>query len=92
MLGISSLAFETTSGCVCVREDMCFGGGGSISSRTPPKFNSSPLKSYRNPIGKDRLPTIHFQGRTVSFREGNLDQPNFLTIRIKPVEISTKLH
>ena len=23
---------------------------------TPPKFNSSPLKSYRNPIGKDRLP------------------------------------
>ena len=26
---------------------------------TPPKFNSSPLKSYRNPIGEDRLPTIH---------------------------------
>ncbi len=24
---------------------------------TLPKFNSSPLKSYRNPIGKDRLPT-----------------------------------
>ncbi len=23
---------------------------------TPPKFNSSPMKSYRNPIGKDRLP------------------------------------
>ena len=23
---------------------------------TPPKFSSSPLKSYRNPIGKDRLP------------------------------------
>ena len=22
---------------------------------TLPKFNSSPLKSYRNPIGKDRL-------------------------------------
>ena len=29
---------------------------------TLPKFNSSPLKSYRNPIGKDRLPTIIFQG------------------------------
>ena len=28
----------------------------------PPKFNSSPLKSYRNPIGKDRFPTIIFQG------------------------------
>ena len=29
---------------------------------TPPKFNSSPLKSYRNPIGKACLPTIHFSG------------------------------
>ena len=29
---------------------------------TLPKFNSSPLKSYRNPIGKDRLPTIIFRG------------------------------
>ena len=28
------------------------------------KFNSSPLKSYRNPIGKDRLPTTIFKGRT----------------------------
>ena len=26
------------------------------------KFNSSPLQSYRNPIGKDRLPTTIFQG------------------------------
>ena len=25
------------------------------------KFNSSPLKSYWDPIGKDRLPTIHCQ-------------------------------
>ena len=32
---------------------------------TPPKFNSSPLKSCRNPIGKDRLPTTIFQGRAV---------------------------
>ena len=32
---------------------------------------SLPLKIGPNaPKGKDRLPTIHFQGRTVSFREG----------------------
>ena len=29
---------------------------------TLPKFSSSPLKSCRDPIGKDRLPTIHFSG------------------------------
>ena len=29
---------------------------------TLPKFNSSPFKSYRNPKGKDRLPTTIFQG------------------------------
>ena len=34
------------------------------------KFNSSPLKSYRNPIGKDRLPTTIFQGRAVKLRGG----------------------
>ena len=33
-----------------------------LGDYTPPKFNSSPLKSYRNPIGKDRLPTTIFQG------------------------------
>ena len=32
---------------------------------TLPKFNSSPLKSYRIPIGKDRLPTTIFQGRAL---------------------------
>ena len=37
---------------------------------TLPKFNSSPLKSYRNPIGKACLPTIIFQGRTVKLRGG----------------------
>ena len=35
---------------------------------TLPKFNSSPLKSYRAPIGKDRLPTTIFQGRAVKLR------------------------
>ena len=35
---------------------------------TLPKTNSSHLKIGRNPIGKDRIPTIHFQGRTASFR------------------------
>ena len=39
----------------------------------PPKFNSSPLKSYRNPIGKDRLPTTIFQGQTVKLRGCNND-------------------
>ena len=34
----------------------------------PLKFNSSPLKSYRAPIGKDRLATIIFQGRAVKLQ------------------------
>ena len=38
---------------------------------TPPKFNSSPLKSYRAPIGKDRLPTNIFQGY-VKLRGGSI--------------------
>ena len=37
---------------------------------TLPKFNSPPLKSYQNPIGKACLPTIIFQGRAVKLREG----------------------
>ena len=35
---------------------------------TPPKFNSSPLKTYRNPIGKACLPTTIFQGLAVKLR------------------------
>ena len=31
---------------------------------------SLPLKIGRTPIGKACIPTIHFQGRAVSFREG----------------------
>ena len=42
---------------------------------TLPKFNSSPLKSYRDPIGKDRLPTIIFQGRAVKLRGGTSMPP-----------------
>jgi len=34
---------------------------------TLPKFNSSPLKSYRNPIGKDRLPNHHFSVAMLKF-------------------------
>ena len=34
----------------------------------PPKFNSLPLKSYRAPIGKDRLPTaMAFRGELLNF-------------------------
>ena len=38
-------------------------GGGLSSGVTLPETNGSPLKIGRNPIGKDRIPTIHFQGR-----------------------------
>ena len=42
---------------------------------TLPETNVAP-KIGRNPIGKDRIPTIHFQGRTISFREGtNWEDP-----------------
>ena len=33
---------------------------------------NAPEKWARAPIGKDRLPTIHFQGQAVSFREGTV--------------------
>ncbi len=33
----------------------------------PAKINSSPFKSYRNPIGKDHLPTIIFRGELLNF-------------------------
>ena len=37
---------------------------------TPPKFNSSPLKSYRNPIGKGSSSNHHFfRGELLNFRE-----------------------
>ena len=39
-----------------------------LKSFTHLKFNSSPLKSYRNPIGKDRLATIDFSGAMLNFR------------------------
>ncbi len=38
------------------------------SGDTPLKFNSSPLKRYRAPIGKACLPTTIFQGRTVKLK------------------------
>ncbi len=41
-----------------------------ICRNTPWKFNSSPLKIGRAPKGKACLPTIIFEGRAVSFREG----------------------
>ena len=36
------------------------------------KLTFSPLKIGIPNKGKDRIPTINFQGRTVSFREGKL--------------------
>ncbi len=38
---------------------------------TLPETNSSHLKIGRAPKGNDSIPNIHFQVRTVSFREGN---------------------
>ena len=37
---------------------------------TLPKTNGLPRKIGRAPEGNDRIPSIHFQVRTVSFREG----------------------
>ena len=45
-------------------DEMTEGGVGwllGLGLSNPPKFNSSPLKSDRNPIGKDRLSTTIFQ-------------------------------
>ena len=44
---------------------------------TLPETNSSPLKIGRAPKGNDRIPTINFQGRFVSFRDG---KPNALVL------------
>ena len=40
------------------------------NSPTLPETNSSPLKIGRNPKGNDRIPTINFQVRALSFGEG----------------------
>ena len=45
---------------------------GLVHGSTCPKFNSSPLKSYRNPIGKACLRTTIFQGRAVNLRGCNM--------------------
>ena len=37
---------------------------------TLPKMNGLPRKTGQAPEGNDRIPSIHFQVRTVSFREG----------------------
>ena len=39
----------------------------------------APTLVGRAPKGNDRIPTIHFQGRTVSFREGNSKTCSMLT-------------
>ena len=50
----------------------------------PPKVNSSPLKSYRNPIGKACLPTTFFQRRAVKLRVSN--QVSMLERRKTPLQ------
>ena len=47
-------------------------GPGKFWETTLPETSSSPVKIGRNPKGKESsLPTIHFPGWAVSFREGN---------------------
>ena len=41
-----------------------------LSTNTPPKFNSSPLKRDELSVGNTSEPTIGFQGRTAKLREG----------------------
>ena len=51
--------------------------GTVILTVTFPKTNSLPPKIGLNaPKGKDRIPAIHFQVRTVSFREGTHNDRN----------------
>ena len=52
----------STAGLTSSKIRMCF------NRNIPWKFNSSPLKIYTIPKGKDRLPTIIFQGRAVKLR------------------------
>ena len=62
----------------CCRTCSLHGTFGKVSflamSSTPWKFNSSPLKSYRVPIEKDRLPTSnhHFSGASCQTSGGGI--------------------
>ena len=41
---------------------------GRVTEDLTPRSLTTPLKSYRDPIGKDRLPTTIFQGRAVKLQ------------------------
>ena len=60
-----------------------------IWGKTLPETDSSSLKIGRVPKGKDRLPSIHFQVRALSFRQGipkqNVWKPFFSFSRILSV-------
>ena len=85
---MTPLVFEhvstlTKKNCVCVHVfslssylcmSLCETPGGTYEMRTvsPPKFNMSPLKSYRNPIGKGLSSNDHFLGAMLNF--GGVDK------------------
>ncbi len=59
----------------------------SIGWLRPPKFNISPLKSYRDPIGKDRLPFPPFFSENVKLRRckvSDFGHPIFIKNKIIP--------
>ena len=60
-----------------------------FGGKTLPETDSSSLKIGRVPKGKDRLPSIHFQVRALSFRQGipkqNVWKPFFSFSRILSV-------
>ena len=73
--GVAKRKQQKNSGFMHSIEDVCHTRKFEITEfgpcvEKPLKFNSSPLKMGRNPKGKDRLPTIIFQRRTVKLRRG----------------------
>ena len=78
----------------CEVQWCCFWVGDAHSLKLTSSLH---LKIGRNPKGKDRIATIHFQGRTVSFREGSFpvffcknDVKNRRKVRIPQIFFSKK--
>ena len=65
--GFEATKRKKTWPCLFVSNSSLF----AAQMATLPKTNSLPLKMGRNRKGKDRLPTINFQGWFVSFRDGS---------------------
>ena len=55
-----------------------------------PTAGSPPENRPFDPKGNDRIPTIHFQVRTVSFREGIFSCPKVVFVGVWPIQKKTK--